>query len=310
MSNSQTTLIKGNWASLLMPLQADDQIDWSALEEEIDILTEVRPAGIYSNGTACEFYNQSIDEFQRIQSLLSEKCLAVDLPFQIGCSDNNPRVLFDKIEIARALKPTAIQLVLPDWSPLSDAELVGFLKDIIDIAAPMPVVLYNPPHAKRVLKPSEFKSLLDSGIQLAGVKVAGGDQNWYAEMRAVANRMSVFIPGHFLASGVLAGMHGAYSNMSCLNPRAAQVWYESIFTHSEEALELEKRLQEFLKLYIHPLMTDRRLSNQGADKLMAAIGNWGPISPRLRWPYKGADLSIVEGIRLAASQLIPEFIKI
>src|SRR3546814_4293087 len=66
--------IYGNWATLLLPLNADDGIDYPALEEEIEILISMKVNGIYSNGTAGEFYNQTEAEFDRVSQLLAEKC--------------------------------------------------------------------------------------------------------------------------------------------------------------------------------------------------------------------------------------------
>jgi 4-hydroxy-tetrahydrodipicolinate synthase len=49
----------------------------------------MKVSGIYSNGTAGEFYNQTEDEFDQISFLLAEKCNKVQMPFQIGCSHMN-----------------------------------------------------------------------------------------------------------------------------------------------------------------------------------------------------------------------------
>lgn len=49
--------IFGNWGTLLLPINGDDTIDWVLLEEEIDTMIAAGVNGIYSNGTAGEFYN-------------------------------------------------------------------------------------------------------------------------------------------------------------------------------------------------------------------------------------------------------------
>ena len=65
---------------------------------------------------------------------------------------------------------------------------------------------------------------------LIGVKTAGGDDAWYASMRHHLSPLSVFVPGHLLASGIPRGAHGSYSNVACLNPAAAQRWTDQIQT--------------------------------------------------------------------------------
>ena len=59
MQPLNATEIIGNWATLLLPLNEDDSIDYSLLAEEIDLMIAFGVSGIYSNGTAGEFYNQT-----------------------------------------------------------------------------------------------------------------------------------------------------------------------------------------------------------------------------------------------------------
>lgn len=304
---SQKSLIKGNWATLLLPINRDQSIDWIALQEEIDLFIASKPNGIYTNGTAGEFYNQTEDEFDRTQDLLAQACHRANIPFQIGCSSTNPINTLHRIERTKSLKPRAFQIILPDWVAPSDAEMENYLNRIIECADPIDIVLYNPPHAKKVLQPQDYKYLYHQDIKIAGCKTAGGDQKWYDEMNFFSQRMSVFVPGHCLATGIQQGLHGAYSNVACLNPIAAQRWYESMAEDMEAALELQDRIQKFILHYIVPLMRKDQRSNQAADKLLAAVGGWGPVSLRLRWPYIGFDQSEVLPLRSIAQNLLPEF---
>jgi len=61
-----------NWATLLLPINADDNIDYSKLAEETDTLISIGVNGVYSNGTAAEFYNQTEEEFDKISQLLAD----------------------------------------------------------------------------------------------------------------------------------------------------------------------------------------------------------------------------------------------
>lgn len=78
--------LRGNWATLLLATDKQGKIDFSRQSDEIDILIASKPNGIYSNGTAGEFYSQNRDEFVRISQLLAEKCEAAGTAFQIGAS--------------------------------------------------------------------------------------------------------------------------------------------------------------------------------------------------------------------------------
>src|SRR3546814_398225 len=139
--------IYGNWATLLLPLNADDGIDYPALEEEIEILISMKVNGIYSNGTAGEFYNQTEAEFDRVSGILADKCNAAGMPFQIGCSHMSPLLSLERVRRIVSLKPSAIQVILPDWFPPGMSEIIDYLEVMASAAAPAGLVLYNPPHA-------------------------------------------------------------------------------------------------------------------------------------------------------------------
>ena len=62
MTSLTSTSLKGNWSTLLLATGKDGRMDWARLEDEIDALIASEPCGIYSNGTACEFYSHDRDE--------------------------------------------------------------------------------------------------------------------------------------------------------------------------------------------------------------------------------------------------------
>ena len=307
MKPLQAHEIFGNWATLLLPIKENEGIDWNQLETEIDLLIQCKVNGIYSNGTAGEFYNITEEEFEKVSNILAEKCHAANMPFQIGVSHMSPVISVNRLKKVINLEPGAVQLILPDWFKVTNEEAVDFLKLMEETAGDVGLVLYNPPHAKRNLIPADFGFLKQKVPNLVGIKVAGGDDQWYDEIRRHCGGLSVFIPGHHMITGCLKGAHGAYSNMACLNPRAAQSWYESMADDTERALDLERRINVFLKKYILPLITEQHYSNQAVDKFLAVVGGWGGISARLRWPYKWIDEATTLALRPVAESIIPEF---
>src|SRR5690606_11406689 len=148
--------IYGNWATLLLPINADESIDYGRLDAELDYLTRAGVNGLYTNGTAGEFYTQTEDEFDRIHELVAARCEAAGLPFQIGASHMSFQLSLNRIRRAVALKPSAFQVILADWFPLQEAEMITCLQHFAEAAAPVNLILYNPPHAKRVLSPAQI----------------------------------------------------------------------------------------------------------------------------------------------------------
>ncbi len=303
--------IKGNWATLILPINRDESIDYSLLAQEIDLLIDANVDGIYSNGSAGEFYNVTEDEFDRVSEILASKCNRASLNFQVGASHMSSIISLERLRRIVDLKPSAIQVILPDWFVPSKEESIIFLKKMEEEAKGIGLVLYNPPHAKKKLTIQDISVLKENVPGLVGVKVAGGDGDWYKRSKNITSKLSVFIPGHHLATGIRSGCHGAYSNMSCLNPVAAQNWYRDMISGKlDQALELENRIIGFLDKYIVPLMITKGYSNMAMDKLLMQIGGWLEFDPRLRWPYKGVDMDTVAKIKPNAEKMIPEFFNI
>jgi 4-hydroxy-tetrahydrodipicolinate synthase len=307
MEPLNSTEIRGNWATLLLPIDKSDDIDYGLLGAEIDRLISFGVDGIYSNGTAGEFYNQTEEEFDSVNELLADKCNAAGMPFQIGCSHMSPILSLERVKRALKYKPGAIQVILPDWFPPTFREITVFLQRITEAADGIGIVLYNPPHAKMKFSPVDFETLRNAGVSLAGTKLAGGNEAWYRDMKKYASHLSVFIPGHHLATGIQHGAHGAYSNIACLHPLVAQHWYRTMLTDMPKALELQTRIQQFMQECIIPFITHENYSNQAVDKFMAALGAWSPITTQLRWPYISIPEARIVLIRERAKSIIPEF---
>lgn len=303
--------IKGNWATLLLTTDINGSIDYFKLSDEIDVLIASNPNGIYSNGTAGEFYTQTEEEFDRINLQLADKCEKAGIPFQVGVSHMSAQISLNRLKRICSLNPGAVQVILPDWIPVTNLEIINFLKKMEQSASGIGLVLYLPNHAKNKLIPRDWSVLKKEIKSLIGLKVFddNGNSTWYDDMRSNKGELSVFIPGHRLASGISLGASGSYSNMACLNPFSAQRWYEMLLTDMNEALDLEKRVKKFMKKFIEPLILENHYSNPACDRFLAVLGGWADIGEKVRWPYLSVPTEYATKIRLQAAKLLPEFIK-
>jgi len=199
-----------------------------------------------------------------------------------------------------------VQVTLPDWWPPAPPERARFLAGMHEAADGIPLILYNPPHAKVQLTIDDFVALRNAAPGLVGVKVKGGDRAWYTERRAKLPGFSVFVAGNTVAFGRPRGADGSYSNVACLSPDGAVRYWNLVETDPAAAEELETRFAAFLKTHLLPLARRDGLSDAALDKLMAAAGGWGPISARLLWPYSFADVGTVGAVARAARACMPE----
>ncbi|WP_460661534.1 dihydrodipicolinate synthase family protein [Kribbella swartbergensis] len=279
------------WATLLLPLDADDSIDYARLEAQAATLAATEVDGLYAHGTAGEFQTLTEPEFDRVNEILA----ATGKPFQIGAGHPSAQLQLERVRRAAELEPGAVQVILPDWLPLNDQESLDFLRRVADTAADVPLVLYNPPHAKTRVGPDLLVRLAESVPSLIGLKTAGGDKAWFDE--ATKSGLSIFVPGHFLASMSLLGAHGSYSNVAALSPNGSVRYARD--------LDVERRIGEFFAQHVVPLQK-AGLSNPALDKFLAAVGDWADVGTRVRWPMTAATPEQVEAAQPVARSLLPE----
>jgi len=297
--------LRGTWGTVLLPIEADESIHWKKLEEEIDFLAASGVAGLYTNGSAGEFFSQTNDEFFRLNLMVAKACRSAGIPFQIGACHPFAKDSLERITLSKALFPDAFQVILPDWFPVKPKEAIAFLERAAAAAAPIPLVLYMPPHAKTKFTLADIAMLAKAVPSLIGIKVAGGDAAWYGEIAANQLDLAVFVPGHRLATGLSLGAHGSYSNVACIHPRGAVLWYELMQRDPVRAQEIEREILAFLQKRILPLCA--KYVDAGIDKLLAHAGGWGAVGTRLRWPYDGPTVEEADEVRSFTREELPLF---
>lgn len=296
--------LKGTWSTLLLPLNETDEIQWDGIDHQLNALAEAEVDGIYFNGTACEFYTQSNEEFLHLAKTTSIFCENKGIPFQIGASHAHAAESLRKIEQTRELNPGAFQVILPEWTTLNWEEILRFLKRMIAAAAPVPLVIYNPPNAQKVLTPSEWNLLTSSIDGVIGIKVLGGDTDWHTQMQLAAEKLSVFVAGIHLASGVIQGCaSGSYSNLACLSPSGAVRWYQLIISDPEKALQQEAQIRKTFEKAMAPFRG--KYSNSALDKALATAGGWADLTSAIRWPLTSIPSADIERISSLFREELP-----
>ena len=297
-------VLRGTWGTVLLPIRPDQSIDFDLLDAELDVLFKVGLAGVYTCGTAGEFHALDEGEFDHLSEVVAEKSKRAGVAFQIGASHMSGQICVSRIRRARPLAPAAIQVILPDWLPLSPVEVNRAVEGMVAAASPVPVVLYNPRHAKTVCSAGQLAALANELPGLVGVKV-GGDDAFFSDLHAAAPTLSIFGPGHELARVRHLGAVGSYSNVACLEPSGAVRWEGQMDNDPSGADALGERILAFFAHHILPLRSDG-YSDTALDKTLAAIGGWAPIGTRVRWPYSSVPDEVVDEIAPIARATLPE----
>src|ERR1700744_2543593 len=142
MKPLQVSDITGTYATLLLPIDADDGIDIARVEVQLDYLIHAGVDGVYAHGTAGEFYSLSEREFTELNELLALKCESAGMPLLIAGCFPPPQLSLDRARRAAQLPPGTIQVILPDWYPPTLQESMAYLERVAEAVAPVPLVLY------------------------------------------------------------------------------------------------------------------------------------------------------------------------
>jgi dihydrodipicolinate synthase/N-acetylneuraminate lyase len=297
-------VLRGTWGTVLLPIRPDETIDVDLLDAELDVLLKAGLAGVYTCGTAGEFHTLEEDEFDVLSQLVADKSARAGVAFQLGASHMSGQICLSRIKRARSLGPVAIQVILPDWLVLSPSETQAAVERMVATADPVPVVLYNPPHAKTVCNPGQLAEIAKALPGVAGVKVAGDDA-FYRSLHAAAPELSIFAPGHQYAHARRLGAVGSYSNVACLEPVGALAWERQMDEDPDGAEALGRRIMSFFDSHMMPLKR-RGYSDTALDKTLAAIGAWTSVGTRVRWPYSSVPDEDVAALTPLARAALPE----
>eukprot|EP00947_MAST-08B_sp_MAST-8B-sp1_P002124 g2124.t1 len=334
---SASATISGTWSGALLPIAPDgtDAIIWPQLNKTVEALLSSGIDGVYTSGTAEELWTLTDAEFVQLGDLVSKAAKAAGKPFQIGCSHPSPQISLARVKVAVERWPDALalQVALPDWFPVTNLEAAAFLDRVAatvstatgaasDGKGPGPgLVLYNPGNAKRKLLPADYALSQNLTRHLVGIKVVDGDVGWYAGIRAAVQelaaatggrKLSVGVPGHHLATGVVAeGVATcSYSNVAALSPSGAARWYRDMVSGDASrragALALERKINQFFLDHVVPYGA-AGFSDMALDKLLATAGNWVEgMTTQLRWPYNSILQSEAEALRPVVRKALPE----
>lgn len=297
--------LRGVWGTVLPPW-AGDRLDSDALRTQIEALLEAGLDGIYAHGTAGEPHALSDEELTAVDEAVATAAGERGIPFQLGTGRTDVAAALIRIRQLRELVPGAIQIVLPGWIAPQGSEVLRWLEMAAEAADPIPLVLYNPPHAKQVLDPEALAMLVAQVPAIVGVKVGAGGSEWYSRAERLIELTAVFVPGHALATGYARGAAGSYSNIAALSPRGAVAWWDILREDEDAGIELEQRISGFFERHIAPLQL-KSYSNPALDRFLAVVGGWsGLSSTQIRSPYRSVPHALVGPAHAEARNTLPE----
>ena len=105
----------------------------------------------------------------------------------------SPQISLNRLQAVKSLNPGAVQVILPDWFPVTLEEAVifckGWKKRQTEFLSSFTILLMQ----KKILSPHDWMYLKQHIPSLIGIKVFDGNRNpeWYKQIREKVQGLSV-----------------------------------------------------------------------------------------------------------------------
>ena len=152
----------GPWAGLPVAWTNDDRFDEATYRADVARCCEAGVPGVYTGGTTGEFYAMEFDEFKAVTRATVEECHARGKPAMIGCTSTYNLGAARRAAYAAEVGADAIQVALPFWMEIGDAQIVPFFKEVVDASGGLPLSIYETMRAKKAFTLDQHRAIKDA----------------------------------------------------------------------------------------------------------------------------------------------------
>lgn len=232
---------------MVTPLRELDSLDRTGLERLVEHILEGGVSGLFILGSTGEAAGLS----RRLQlELIQKVCERVGgrVPVLVGITDPCFTVSVElSYEAARA-GATAVVAAPPYYYPLSQAELLGYLRRLA-AELPLPLFLYNMPLFTKVGFDAETVARAAEIPNVVGFKDSSGSIEYFKEVCRLLDGRNEFslLAGteQFLVEAFKSGAHGAVTGGANLFPRLFVDLYDAATKGDEgETARLQRMVVE------------------------------------------------------------------
>jgi len=238
--------LEGVFAAAITPLGKQDDIDFAAAFELVDLLARGGASGIALFTDAGEYAARSVDERTRLL-YLTVKRSRVPVVAGVGAA-----TLDQSVALAREARDAGAAAILvppPFFYRYQQDDLYEFYSQFAaHVGGGVPILISNNPAHASAIALETARALLATG-HFAGIEDASGDPQTFACLQATAGANATILAGHdpTLAQALRARAHGAVSGVAGAVPELVTALYRAIRNGNDsEASRLEQRMQEFI----------------------------------------------------------------
>ncbi len=238
-------MFKGSLVALVTPMQADESVDYAALERLIEFHIEQGTDGIVSVGTTGESATLDHQEHCDVMRFTVDK-VAGRVPVIAGTGSNSTREAIELTRCAREMGADAALLVAPYYNKPTQEGLYQHYRAVAEAVA-LPQILYNVPGRTACDILPETVGRLAQIPNIIGIKEATGDLSRVPEiLRRVESDFMLYTGDDGTAIDfILAGGHGGISVTANVAPKAVHEAYMAALDGNElVAREIDATLRD------------------------------------------------------------------
>ncbi|MBA7592980.1 4-hydroxy-tetrahydrodipicolinate synthase [subsurface metagenome] len=160
----------GYLVSVPLPLDQNGSFLPTLFRKAVQKMLQEGCDGLYIFGTSGEGYAVSDDEFSQIVEVFADATSQFNGFKQVGCFGLSSDQVLHRCRIVAKHGLQGVQITLPFWKELNNAELIRYFTDVCGSFPEMSFLLYNNPNNKRRLKGIELEAIHKRTPNLHGAK--------------------------------------------------------------------------------------------------------------------------------------------
>lgn len=301
---------RGPWAGLPVAWTDAGSFDEETYRGDVRRCALARMPGVYTGGTTGEFYALELDEFRAIAQATVEACHAGNIRAMIGCTSTYTMGACRRAEYAGEIGADAIQVALPFWLEIGDAQIIPFLQDVVRASGGLPLSLYDTGRAKKILTIDQHQAIKDAVPQYLMVKSTAGTHGATPEgCSRLARFLSVFVGEPRWAELGPLGAAGGCSSAVYWGPRFILGLWKQVEARDWNSVNAGCAKLASLFKFLFENFGDRGFTDSSYDRLGGIASGFLQTSLSHRGPYPHPVSADVDQLRSYYAEHFPEMLQ-
>ena len=296
-----------------MPVAWDqkDRFDDVVYRRDVERCCKAGMPGVYTGGTSGEFYAQEFDEFKEVTKATVSVCRKNDVPSMIGCTATYTRGVLRRAEFAAECGAQAIQVALPFWMEVGDAQVVPFFRDAASAAPELALSVYETRRTKKVLTLDQHRRIKDAVPAYLMVKSNDGTLGNSPEgCGQLSEFLNVFTGEDRWIDLQASGVLGSCSSLVYWSPKFILDYWSAIMAKDVRAFTAAGADVHALFIHLNESLAGRDFTDSAIDRLGGTATGFLAAGLNCRAPYPAATAQDVADLRKWMQQNSPKMLEI